>query len=168
MAGPPILKQFGDLALSDFERYPVWASVHMLDYGEPWYKASDEETFRPWTGPLPVRPDQGMFLVRATLTLIDGRVFRGFITPQHQGEELNLGTVQPHLFLASGWWCSFWDGMLKRPDEKRREIYADLGQDPARIFPIGFYVDDGLATGRTSGSIPGFCWCPKDKVQVYY
>ena len=83
MARKPNLKQFGDLTPADFVEHPVWASVHTLDYDEPWYDETDEETFRPWIGELPVSPEDGMFLVRAKLTLADGRVLDGFITPQH-------------------------------------------------------------------------------------
>ena len=75
MARKPILKQFGDLVPADFAKHPVWTSVHTLDYDEPWYDDTDEETLRPWTGPLPVGPQEGMLFVRAKLTLADGRVF---------------------------------------------------------------------------------------------
>jgi hypothetical protein len=52
MARKPVLKQFGDLTLADFERHPVWVSVHGLDEGAPWYDDTNEETFRPWTDDL--------------------------------------------------------------------------------------------------------------------
>lgn len=65
MSRKPILKQFGDLTPADFADHAVWVSVHTLDYDEPWYDDNDEETFRPWTGKLPVAPQDGMFLVRA-------------------------------------------------------------------------------------------------------
>jgi hypothetical protein len=43
--GPkPALKQFGDLALEDFELHPVWVQCHTFDYNEPWYGETDEET----------------------------------------------------------------------------------------------------------------------------
>jgi hypothetical protein len=62
----PELKQFGDLTPADFERHPVWIACHTEDFAEPWFNETDEETFRPWTGPLPVGPSDGMLLVRAT------------------------------------------------------------------------------------------------------
>jgi hypothetical protein len=49
--GWPELKQFGDLTVDDFARCPAWISCHVQDYDEPWYDETDEETFRPWTGP---------------------------------------------------------------------------------------------------------------------
>ena len=109
-----------------------------------------------------------MLLVRAQLTLADDRSLDGFVTPQHEADPESLGIMQPSVFLPSGIRCDFWDGMYKRPEERRKSLYAEMGDDPARIFPIRFRAEEGLATGRVAGSIPGFCWCPKDRVQVYY
>src|SRR5208282_3103603 len=95
---------------------------------------TDEETFRPWNGSLPVDPGEAMYLVRASLTLADARVYQGFLTPQIEAEPRNLGTMQPCLFLPSGKLCGFWDGMFKRSDEDRQEVYAELGSDAQRIF----------------------------------
>jgi hypothetical protein len=58
--------------------------------------------------------------------------------------------------------------MFKRPDKERKAIYRELGMNPKSIFPIQFAADKGLARGQVRGSIPGFCWLPKDKVQVYF
>jgi hypothetical protein len=79
--GKPLLKKFSELRLSDFEKYPVWVNCHVIDYEESWYDDTDEETFRPWLEELPVDPGYTMFLVKSTLTLNDGTVFCGFITP---------------------------------------------------------------------------------------
>jgi len=168
MPSTPILKQFGDLTTADFVKHPVWASVHSLDYNEPWFDDCDEETFGPWTGRLPVTPEDGMFLVRAKLTLADGRHLDGFVTPQIASEPANLGTMQPQMFLPSGQRCDFWDGMFKRDAKDRAVLYRELGTDPMAIFPIKFAAVHGLADGRVAGSIPGFCWCPEDKVEVYH
>src|SRR5262245_58094284 len=102
MSRKPDLKQFGDLSAGDFGKHPVWVSVHGLDSNEPWYDDTDEETFRPWTGKLPVSSEDGMFLVRAKFTLADGRVLEGFVTPQIRSEALDLVIIQPQMFLPSG------------------------------------------------------------------
>ena len=60
----PELKQFGDLTPADFDRHPVWVGCHTVDYDEAWYEDTDEETFRPWAGILPVTESQDMLLVR--------------------------------------------------------------------------------------------------------
>jgi hypothetical protein len=44
----PELVQFGALTAKHFARRPVWLGVHTVDYGEPWYDGTDEETFRPF------------------------------------------------------------------------------------------------------------------------
>jgi len=168
MAKRPELVQFADLTRAHFVSHPVWILCHTADYDEPWYDDTDEETFRPWLGSVPGSPEENIFLVRATLTLADGRTFSGFITPQHQDGALELGTIQPQMFLASGERCGFWDGMFKRDPGDRKFFYDALGADPQKIFPIRFKADPGLATGIVSGTIPGFCCCPKDEVEVYF
>ncbi len=167
MTAKPLLRQFGELSPADFIAHQVWIACHSADYDEPWYDDTDEETFRPWNGPLPVGPEEGMLLVRAQMTLADRRSFAGFITPQHDSEPLHLGAIQPQLFLPSGTRTDFWDGMSKRTDQRRDIVYAELGRDRSAIFPIQFQAYDGLATGHISGEIPGFCWCPADTIEVY-
>lgn len=167
MAKKPLLRQFGDLTANDFVSHPVWIACHSADYDEPWFEETDEETFRPWIGALPVAPEEGMLLVRSRMTLADGRSFPGFITPQHADEPLHLGAIQPQLFLPSGARTDFWDGMFKRTDDRRRLVYAELGDSPNAIFPIQFCAADDLATGHVSGEIPGFMCCPNDEIEVY-
>ena len=163
----PLLKQFGSLTRADFTAHPVWIACHTADYDEPWYDDTDEETFRPWTGLLPADPVEGMLLMRATMILADGRSLVGFITPQSEGESLDMSTIQPQLFLPSGARIDFWDGMFKRSEEQRQILYSELGDNPSSIFPIHFHVDDHLVARPVSGSISGFCWCPNGSVEVY-
>jgi hypothetical protein len=98
------LKQFGELDLEDFQHHPVWIGCHTADYGRPWYEDTDEETFRPYTGKLPVDPSEGMLLIRALIELRDGSRYPGFVTPGS-----GLGTQQPQIFV-DGRRFSFWEG----------------------------------------------------------
>ncbi len=163
----PQLKQFGDLNIGDFSEASIWIACHCTDYDEPWYEDTDEETFRPYDGLRPAHPEEGMLLVSAKMTLANGRTRDGFLTPQHDSEALNLGMIQPQLFLPSGLRVSFWDGMFKRPESQRNAVYAELGNNTEAIFRIQFQALDGLATGHVSGEIPGFCWCPEGIINVY-
>ena len=162
----PLLKQFGDLRPSDFEQHPVWVSCHVIDYDEPWYDQTDEETFRAWTGHLPVDPSETMFLVRATLTATDGTRYSGFVTPQHAGGPADLATMQPQLFSESGKLIGFWCGMFEPDARTKAQIYSELNTDAKRLFPIRFAADAKLANGQVAGEIPGFCYLKKDKVVV--
>src|SRR5690349_7016174 len=74
----PEMKQEYDLSAADFLRHPAWVGVHNYDSGEPWYKKADEETFRPWLGPLPFVETRGFVLVSATFDLADGSSYSGF------------------------------------------------------------------------------------------
>lgn len=156
----PLLKQFGALVPADFETHPVWVHCHVIDYDEPWYEETDEETFRPWLNDTPVDPAETMFLVRASLRLADGTTLSGFITPQdprvNEGKP-DLGLIQPQLFLPSGKRFSFWFGIMTPPKELMTELYASLGKAEAQIFPLAFSADESLAAGIVSGSVPGFC-----------
>src|SRR5690349_3019429 len=74
----PEMKQEYDLSLADFGRHPVWVGVHNFDSDEPWYEQSDEETFRPWTGPLPFAETRGFALAAAAFELADGTIYPGY------------------------------------------------------------------------------------------
>jgi len=152
-----LLKQFGDLGEWDFAAHPVWVQCHIIDYDQPWYEETDEETFRPWDGELPVDPQDGMFLIRAEFTLADGTNLSGFLTPQVKGEPVDLGIIQPHMFLPSGVGVGFWRGLVGLSDEDRKEFYLPLGKSADDVFPISFAAKKGLALGIVSGLIPG-CW----------
>ena len=57
----PVLKQFGDLSPRDFADHRVWVACHVEEYDEPWYEGTDEETFGPWNGRLPVERSDDMW-----------------------------------------------------------------------------------------------------------
>ena len=149
----PELKQFGELSPADFQRHPVWIACHTEDFAEPWFNETDEETFRPWMGALPVGPSDGMSLVRATFELHDGSRHDGFLTPA--SKEGELGTLQPHLFV-SGKSFGFWGGMAGVRPDRRTALYEALGKGPEALFPIRFSTDADLATGVAAGQIDGF------------
>ncbi len=115
----PTLKQYGDLRASDFARKPAWINVHGLDEDEPWYDDDtvDEETFRPWTGGLPVGPEEGMLLVAAAFRAADGEMYDGFVTPTFGEGDIavrEIGAVQPVLFTPDGAQVAFWAGLFAR------------------------------------------------------
>jgi len=159
MSGHPALEQFPDLSPAHFASHPAWVQCHSVDYDAPWYEESDEETFRPWTGPLPVRPDQGIMLVAAEFTLADGTRLLGFVTPAPTDAAHDprvLAIQQPQMFMPSGRRESFWDGVVARSAGELTRFYAELARPARQVFPIEFTADAGLATGLTSGTISGF------------
>jgi hypothetical protein len=160
MAERPQLVQFADLTPAHFAAHPCWIQCHVVDYDQPWHDDTDEETFRPWTGPLPVDPSEGMLLVAADLTLADGTALTGFVTPAFPKDAQDsglLGFQQPQIFLPSGRRESFWDGGFSRPAEARKRFYAEWGRAPDQVFPVRFAARAGLTTGLASGEVPGFC-----------
>jgi hypothetical protein len=149
----PELKQFADLTPSDFDRHPVWVGCHTVDCEEQWYDDTDEETFRPWNGALPVSPSEGMFLVRATMELADGTRLPGFATPAF--DEGDLGMQQPQVFVGSRRF-GFWGGLSGVPHLERQDLYTALGKPPDRIFPLRFAAAPELAIGVVKGEVSGF------------
>lgn len=148
----PELRPFESLTAADFERIPVWLACHVADYDEPWYDETDEETFRPWTGKLPVKHEDGMVLVKATATLADGSSFPAFLTPAADND---LGHAQPHVFVR-GKCFSFWGGMMGVSRKGRDEFYAAVGMAAEAVFPIRFTVASELAEGATNVEVGGF------------
>lgn len=156
----PELVQFADLTPAHFAAHPVWIQCHVVDYDQPWHDDTDEETFRPWTGPLPAGPEEGTVLVAADLMLADGTTLSGFVTPAFAKDAEDpglLGFQQPQVFLTSGRRESFWDGGFPRPAEARERFYAELGRTPNQVFPVRFAARAGLTTGLAQGEVPGFC-----------
>ena len=179
----PELKQRPDLSLADFERQPVWVSVHNMDFGKPWYDACDEDTVRPWSEPLPASTKRGMVFVAATFVLRDGSAYPGYVrvvgedwdapppprkmldggTVQHRsfrarcgGSPLAvLGLQQPRIFVNQQRF-SFWGGRRGIPAERRQAFYAAIGKSPEAIFPLRFTADPKFATGILRGQLDGF------------
>ena len=149
----PELKQIGDLSPADFNRHPVWIACHTEDRGKPWFDETNEETFRPWMGTLPVRPSDGMLLVRATFELNDNSKHEGFLTPAFK--EADLGTLQPHLFVG-GKSFGFWGGMFGVRADRRTAFYKARGKGRDAVFPMHFSARPDLATGVVAGRLDGF------------
>jgi hypothetical protein len=163
----PLLKQFRSLELADFEKYPVWVNCHVIDYDEPWYDETDEESFRPWAGNTPVDPNSAMFLVKSTFVLADGTVLDGFITPASDTNSDTakvLGVIQPCIFTPSGKVIQFWFGSTPFSDEDLKNIYCSLERASKVLFPIKFEAAPGLAKGIISGAIHGFYYIEKNGV----
>src|SRR5229473_3170142 len=160
----PELKQSGDLYPADLDRHPAWVSCHGADDGQPWHDATDEGTFRPFTGALPVSQADGMFLVRATFELRDGSRLRGFLTPAFH--EADLGVLSPHMLVGERCF-GFRGGMFGVPADVRRAFYSALGKGVEAMFPLRFSAEPRLATGAVAGWVEGF-YRDSQEIQVEY
>jgi hypothetical protein len=136
-----------------FEEHPVWIACHVEDFGEPWYDDTDEETFRPWTGNVPIESGESMFLVVAKGTLADGSTFDSFLTPS--GDDGDLGQSQPHLFV-DGIAYVFWTGILGTNSTVVDAFYSDICRTAGEVFPIRFSVAPSFVHGGTEIDVPGF------------
>ena len=158
----PELVQFGDLTPDNFARHPVWIQCHIVDYDEPWYEETDEETFRPRTAPLPADPTEGMLLARATFVFADASRHDGFLTPAVPGDPIELlGLMQPQLFLPDGTLAGFWEGGFARGDAEHAAFYRAMGKSAKEVFPMDCFAPSELVTGVTQATLHGFYSIPR-------
>jgi len=152
MPARPELKQFGDLTAGDFERHPVWVHCHVVDYDEPWYDETDEETFRPWAAPLTVTQGSS-FLVRADFVAADGSRFTGFLTPSESSWP--FATNHPHLF-AGPFMIAFWEGIVTGAAKFRARLYEVTGKSARELFPLRATTSPGLVEPPVEDLVEGF------------
>lgn len=155
----PILRQFAALTSEDFEHYPVWIACHVADYAEPWYDETDEETFRPHSGPFAAEPSD-LLLVTATATMSDGSRHPGFLSPSQDARDIE--TLQPHVFVGARAY-GFWGAMVGIPEEERRAFLGATGKVPEDVFPIRFVADPTQSGGVIEAEVPG--WLPEVESQ---
>lgn len=181
-APAPELKQVRDLTRYDFARHPIWIGVHNFDLNQPWYSSSDEDTYRPWSGPIPVAAEIGFVLVIATFVLKNGVSYPGFVRavrddwdvpppPSHRGGQAIqlpapssryggsplavLGFQRPCVFVDDRPF-GFWGGRKGISSQRRADFYRAVANLPQDVFPIHFYAETALATGIVSGQVDGF------------
>lgn len=147
----PELKQFADLTSIDFKHHPVWVACHVVDYDEPWYDDTDEETFRPWKGPLPAHGTS--LLVRAELIAADGTRFEGFLTPSDSSSQYE--TTHPHIF-AGQFTIGFWEGGIPDLTKLRNKLYEVTGKLAAELFPMRAITLPGLVEPAVEALVEGF------------
>jgi hypothetical protein len=186
----PELKQSGDLTGADFERHPVWISARSYDADESWSEASNERTYRPWTGSLPLE-EQGSCLLAATFRLADGSTYPGYFSPQFEdwdaplpprkmkdgsfakplqwsarrgGSPLSILALHRPVIFVEG--RAFGFHLLRHPERRKKNIqsfYAAIGKRPEEVFPVRFRSDPDYFKGITSGVMDGFYSFPLDK-----
>jgi hypothetical protein len=138
-----IRRQVYELTPSDLERFPVW-EFSLDEEGE---EGQDEETVRPCEPGGPLDPADGMFIVRASLTLSDGTRLNGYLTPPVEGDT-GLSTLQPAVVVPSGQ-VSFWCGTIVPPAAHIAKSYALVGKaSPTQVFPLRFASDVDLIGDR--------------------
>lgn len=97
MSTDDLRRQVYELSPADLERHAIWEFA--LD--EEGNEGQDEATVRPYAVDGLLDPADGMFVVRARLTLADGTALMGYITPPVQGET-GLSTFQPAVVVPGG------------------------------------------------------------------
>lgn len=151
MSTTRVRRQVYELTPADLDRHPVWEFA-LDEEGE---EGQDEATVRPYDTRGALDPSEGIFIVRARLTLADGTRLTGYLTPPVQGDS-SLGTLQPAVIVPEGQ-VSFWCGMIAPEPTHIASSYARLGKSSAgQVFPLRFESDVPLVGGSIAGEVPGF------------
>jgi len=145
-----IRKQVYHLTLDDLERTPAWEFA--LD--EEVEEGQDEATVRPFEGPFPLDPADGMLVVRAKFRLADGTRFTGYLQPPAQGD-VSLSIIQPTIVAPNGQ-VGFWFGAFPPKRDVLTASYGKLGKTPAEVFPVAYESDVPLVAGVVRGALDGF------------
>lgn len=143
-------KQVYQLTLEDLARFPVWEFKLDADSAS----GHDESTVRPHPESGLLNPAERMFVVRAAFTLADGSKMTGYLTPPARGQD-GPGILQPIIVTARGQ-VRFWCGTAAPEALRLEQIYAWLGKDAKRVFPLRFESEVPLVDGPARGSVPGF------------
>ncbi|MBN1663758.1 MAG: hypothetical protein JW943_09175 [Deltaproteobacteria bacterium] len=153
-----IRKQVYELTTCDLDQFPVWEFT-LDEEGE---EDQDEATVKPRKFGEPVSPQEGMFIVKASFTLANGKKFTGYLTPPVGGDS-SMGTLQPNIVTDHGQ-VGFWCGILKPPQDYLRTQYQILGiQNPSDVFPIRYESEFPVSSGKISGQLTGFMYLADEK-----
>jgi hypothetical protein len=150
----PELVQFSELRSHHFERHPVWVGCHTVDYDEPWYEDTNEETFRPCVDATVKVSRNAILLVRADARLADGTLLDAFLTPT---VDEDIKANQPHIISADSAPRPFWYGRMRPSDQQRSLFYVSLNRGAAQVFPIVFSPRAGLTPAWRAIAVHGFC-----------
>jgi hypothetical protein len=155
----PVRKQIYDLTENDLQRFPFWEFA--LD--EEGVEAQDEATVRPVLCDGAIDPAGVVLIVRARFTLADGTQFLGHMTVD-AGDAIDLSIAQPSICLASGQ-VGFWFGITAPERQEIDTAYKLLDKTADQVFPLAFESDVAMTIPIIRGSIPGFLYLLRKKVQ---
>jgi hypothetical protein len=156
-----IRKQVYELSIEDLETHPVWefASDEESEEGQ------DEATVRPYSQSGPADAADGSLIVRASFTLADGTLMKGYLTPPPP-RSTGIGDIQPEIVTPKGN-VSFWYGARKPSPEIVSKAYEILGNDSASVFPVHFISDVEIVSGPVSGTLNGFMYTDSKSKAVH-
>jgi len=150
-----IRKQVYDLTLEDFAEFPVWEFA-LDEEGE---EGQDEATTRPYEFTEPLNPHDGMFVVWADFSLVDGSKMQGYLSPALENE---LGYIQPIIITNKGQ-VGFWSGTMQPSQDVITSKYSLLGKSSAQVFPLAFKSKVKISDGYNEGIISGFSFYSQDR-----
>lgn len=145
-----IRKQVYELAIFDFEQFPVWEFA--LD--EEGVEGQDEATVRPYQFNPPLDPSDGLMVAKADFTLADNTKMDGYLYPTIP-EDAIMGLIQPVIIVGQQQ-VMFWYGIMEPDPNILSENYQLLGKDPNEVFPLKFSSAVVLENGAIEGTIDGF------------
>ena len=147
----PTGKRFEDLTKADFEKYPVWKVRPPED---------SSDCIEPWPGKTPIKPQSGVYYVKAKFTLANGTKYDGVLSPRRKSDltrsDVDVRTLSPFMWLNDGTRFYFWIN-LREPQQQMsaQEMREKLKKDPKDVFPVRCAAEPGLTKGKKSIKLKG-------------
>lgn len=150
-----------NLTVSDLIRFPAWE--YALD--EEGVEGQDERTVKPYFVAPPLDLHDAYFLVRASFSLADGTVHKGYITPK-EANRVDVGgfgsviipyDLSPIMVIGKDH-IHFQYGPKKPTKRDLLRAYKLLAKKPEQIFPITFSSDVEVVHSISEGKLDGFMY----------
>ena len=156
----PTLKQYAGLSEQDLARHPLWVCTHGVDEQEPWYRETNELTYRPWDGRLPfdrLHPPAPDVAARVNFTIADGTSLTGLLTLPlaPAADDYSPNRLQPILLLPDGTPVGLYVGAQRLAEETMGTLLRQLHKDRSQVFPIRYEVSEQIASPPVTGELAG-------------
>jgi len=153
--------QDGKLTITDLMRFSAWE--YALD--KEGVEGQDERTVRPYLASPPLDLQDAYFLVRASFTLADGTVHKGYITPK-EVNRVDVGgfgsVIIPYdlgpIIVFGKDHIHFQYGPKKPTKRDLQRVYKLLDRKPEEVFPITFSSDVEVVDSISEGKLNGFMY----------
>jgi hypothetical protein len=163
MANGPVKIRVQDfyLTVSDLIRFPAWE--YALD--KEGVEGQDERTVRPYLVAPSLDLQDTHFLVRASFSLADGTVHKGYLTPK-EANRVDVGgfgsviipyDLGPTIVIGKDH-IHFQYGPKKPTKRDLRRVYKLLAKKPEDVFPITFSSDVEVVHSIIEGKLDGFMY----------
>jgi hypothetical protein len=151
-----------ELTSYDLAQIPAWEFAQ----DEETVAGQDEATVRPYFRH-PVDPSDGLLVVRARFTLVDGTRLLGFVSPAPPTMVWDISNQQPSIVSDKGQ-IPLYFGIFPPGADRLKEFFELLGKLPDEVFPLNYKTDVEIIGGPVVDTIMGFAFLDRDSQAVQF